>query len=60
MRPTCLVHKDIRIYFDGNRYCAPPTLLGEHFILKADAHTVSLYQMQQRLVEPSWKISGCR
>jgi hypothetical protein len=37
-----LVHKDIRIYFDGNRYCAPPSLVGEHLLLKAAAHTVAL------------------
>jgi transposase len=45
-----LVHKDIRIYFDGNRYCAPPSLVGEHLILKADAHTVSLYHQQRQIV----------
>jgi len=45
-----LVHKDIRIYFDGNRYCAPPSLVGEQLLLKADAHSVWLYHQQRELV----------
>ena len=45
-----LVHKDIRIYFDGNRYCAPPSLVGEHLVLKADAHTVSLFHQHRQVV----------
>ncbi|HXJ43893.1 MAG TPA: IS21 family transposase [Bryobacteraceae bacterium] len=45
-----LVHKDIRIHFDGNRYCAPPSLVGEHLLLKADAHTVALYHQQRQIV----------
>jgi transposase len=45
-----LVHKDIRIYFDGNRYCAPPSLVGEHLLLKADTHTVALYHQQRQIV----------
>lgn len=45
-----LVHKDIRVYFDGNRYCAPPSLVGQHVTLKADAHTVSLYHQQRQIV----------
>ena len=45
-----LVHKDIRIYFDGNRYCAPPSLVGKHLLLKADAHTVALYHQQRQIV----------
>ena len=45
-----LVHKDIRIYFDGNRYCAPPALVGEQLRLKADAHSVTLYHQQRELV----------
>jgi transposase len=48
-----LVHKDLRIYFDGNRYCAPPALVGEYLILKADAHTVSLYHRQRQVVSYS-------
>jgi hypothetical protein len=52
-----LVHKDIRIYFDGNRYCVPPALVGQHLILKADAHTVSLYHQQRQVVSyaRSWR-----
>ena len=45
-----LVHKDIRIYFDGNRYCAPPSLVGEQLLLKADAHSVWLFHQQRELV----------
>lgn len=45
-----LVHKDLRVYFDGNRYCAPPHLVGENLLLKADAHTVALYHQQRQIV----------
>jgi hypothetical protein len=55
-----LVHKDILIYFDGNRYCAPPSLVGEHLLLKADAHTVALYRQQRQIVTyPRWWRRGC-
>ena len=39
-----LVHKDLRLQFDGNRYCAPPHLVDQRLTVKADASTVALYQ----------------
>lgn len=38
-----LVHKDIRLQFDGNRYCVPPRYVGLRLDLKADARTVAIY-----------------
>jgi transposase len=45
-----LVHKDIRLHFDGNRYCAPPQLVGERLIIKADASVVTLYHRHREIV----------
>jgi hypothetical protein len=42
-----LVHKDLRLPFDGNRYCVPPRYVGHHLILKADASTVTIYDQCQ-------------
>ena len=44
-----VVHKDIRVQFDGNRYCAPPTLVGERLIVKADNDTVTLFHRQRMI-----------
>ena len=45
-----LVHKDIRVSFDGNRYCAPPSLVGQKLIVKAELTVVSLYQRHKEIV----------
>jgi transposase len=45
-----LVHKDLRLQFDGNRYCAPPHLVGQRLIVKADASSVTLYHRNQEIV----------
>lgn len=52
-----LVHPDLRVYFDGNRYCAPPALVGERLTLKADHLTVTLYHQQRQIVSylRSWR-----
>jgi transposase len=52
-----LVHKDLRLSFDGNRYCAPPRLVGRRLIVKADAASVTLYdQLLEIAVYPrSWE-----
>ena len=44
-----LVHKDLRLPFDGNRYCVPPRYVGHHLILKADASTVTIYDQCQEV-----------
>ena len=40
------VYKDLRCYFDGNRYGAPARFVGQHLIVKADASSVTLYDAQ--------------
>jgi transposase len=52
-----LVHKDLRLQFDGNRYCAPPHLVGQILIVKADASSVTLYHQDQEVVRypRSWR-----
>jgi transposase len=45
-----LVHKDIRLSFDGNRYCAPPHLVGQKLIVKADSSVVTLYHRHKEIV----------
>lgn len=52
-----LVHKDIRLHFDGNRYCVPPHLVGQHLIVKADSSVVTIYHHLKEIVSypRSWK-----
>jgi hypothetical protein len=38
-----LAHKDIRVHFDGNRYCVPPRYAGLQLTVLADSHTVDLF-----------------
>ena len=44
-----LVHKDLRLTFDGNRYCAPPRYVGHKLTVKADAATVTLYDQSKEI-----------
>jgi hypothetical protein len=37
------VHKDLRFFFDSNRYCAPPEYVGKRVMVKADSRTVNVY-----------------
>jgi transposase len=48
-----LVHKDLRLWFDGNRYCVPPRYIGRHLTIKADASSLSIYDQQQEIVSYS-------
>ena len=41
-----LVHKDLRLSFDGNRYCVPPRYLGRDLTIKADSSSVTIYDQQ--------------
>lgn len=43
------VHKDFSVRFDGNTYTAPPWTVGKKLTVKADAHTVSLYNQAKRV-----------
>lgn len=40
------VYKDLRWYFDANRYGAPARCAGQRLIVKADASSVTLYDSQ--------------
>jgi hypothetical protein len=44
------VHKDLRLSFDGNRYCVPPRYVGHHLTIKADASSLTIYDQQQEIV----------
>ena len=52
-----LVHKDLRLRFDGNRYCAPPRFVGHKLIVKADASSVTIYDQHLEIVSyaRSWE-----
>jgi len=52
-----LVHKDIRVQFDGNRYCVPHRYVGRHLILKADSGSVTIYDRVNEIVSyaRSWR-----
>lgn len=45
-----LVHKDLRLHFDGNRYCVPPRYVGRRLTLKADSSSVTVYDRVQEIV----------
>jgi transposase len=45
-----LVHKDLRMQFDGNRYCVPHRFVGRHLTLKADSSSVTIYDRVQEIV----------
>jgi len=45
-----LVHKDLRLCFDGNRYCVPPRYIGRHLTVRADSASVILYDQHQEIV----------
>jgi len=44
-----LVHKDLRLSFDGNRYCVPPRYVGRRLTVKADSSSVAIYDQQQEI-----------
>lgn len=45
-----LVHKDLRLCFDSNRYCVPPRYIGRHLTLKADSTSVTIYDQHQEII----------
>jgi transposase len=45
-----MVHKDLRLCFDGNRYCVPPRYVGRRLTVKADSHSVSIYDQSKEIV----------
>jgi len=51
------VHKDIRLRFDGNRYCVPPRCVGQRLNVRADSSSVTIYDSEQEIVRypRSWR-----
>lgn len=52
-----LVHKDLRLWFDGNRYCVPPRYVGRKLTVKADSSSLIIYDQHQEIVRyaRSWQ-----
>jgi transposase len=52
-----LVHTDLRLCFDANRYCVPPRYVGCRLTVKADSHSVGIYDQQTEVVSysRSWR-----
>ena len=52
-----LVHKDLRLQFDGNRYCVPHRFVGRRLTVKADSSSVTIYHRYQEIVSyaRSWR-----
>src|SRR5262245_1144601 len=51
------VHKDLRLCFDGSRYCVPPRYVGHRLTVKADSSSVTLYDQPHEIVRypRSWR-----
>src|ERR1700736_4859824 len=45
-----LVQKDLRLSFDGNRYCVPPRYVGHKLTVKADSSSVTIYDQSKEIV----------
>jgi transposase len=45
-----LVYKDLRLHFDGNRYCVPARFVGRRLTLKADSSSVTIYDRVNEIV----------
>lgn len=45
-----LVHKDLRLTFDGNRYCVPPRYVGRKLTVKADSSSLTIYDQTHEIV----------
>jgi hypothetical protein len=56
-RAEALVHKDLRLQFDGNRYCVPHRFVGRRLTVKADSNSVTIYHRYQEIVSyaRSWR-----
>ncbi|PWU11231.1 MAG: hypothetical protein C5B51_03030 [Terriglobia bacterium] len=52
-----LVHKDLRLRFDGNRYCVPHRYVGRRLTIKADSSSVIVYDRVEEIVSypRSWR-----
>lgn len=43
------MHKDLRLTFDGNRYCVPPRYVGHKLTVKADSSSVTIYDQTHEI-----------
>jgi transposase len=52
-----LVHKDLRLAFDGNRYCVPHRYVGRRLTVKGDSSSVTIYHRVEEVVSyaRSWR-----
>jgi hypothetical protein len=52
-----LVYKDLRLNFDGNRYCVPPRYVGHKLTVKADSSSIAIYDQAKEIVSyaRSWE-----
>src|SRR6266567_4518645 len=52
-----LVHKDLCVQFDGNRYCVPQRYVGRRLTVKADSSSVAIYDRVHEIVSyaRSWR-----
>jgi hypothetical protein len=51
------VYKDLRLHFDGNRYCVPQRYVGRRLTLKADSGSITIYDRVNEIVSypRSWR-----
>ncbi len=52
-----LVHKDLRLQFDSNKYCVPHRYVGHRLTVKADSSAVTIYDRVNEVVSypRSWR-----
>jgi hypothetical protein len=52
-----LVHKDLRLHFDRNKYCVPHRYVGQRLTVKADSSAVTIYDRANAVVSypRSWR-----
>lgn len=44
------MHKDLRLTFDGNRYCVPPRYVGHKLTVKTDSSSLTIYDQTHEIV----------
>jgi len=44
-----LVRKDLRLEFDGNRYCVPARYIGRRMTVKADSQSLTIYHQDREV-----------
>jgi transposase len=52
-----LVHKDVRVQFDSNKYCVPHRYVGQRLTVKADSSAITIYDRVNEIVSypRSWR-----